>query len=201
MYVLVNLHLDLFCVKRFSPATHFTDVVVVVRRHHYVVVFLRSQEILVLCDGSSLVNIPQPILKWDCRWIEAWSLKFFWIRFNYLIGNRKDSSAHTSKYPILRVEVFLLRLGINGYKIDANVFVHSKVLVEPRFGSSWSLWSSSHNCGELILIAYFYHTVMSNDKVSLEIATAAVCVVLRVWRLEIALRSPHHATFDGLKLH
>ncbi len=201
MYVLVNLHLHLFCVQRLSPATHFTDVVVVVRRHHYVVVFLRSQKILVLCYGSSLINIPHPILKWDCRWIEAWSLHFFWIGFHYLIGNRKDSSAYTSKYPILRVEVFLLGLGIYGYKIDTNVFVHSKVLVEPRFSSSWSLWSSSHNCGELILIAYFHHTVVPNDKVSLEIATAAVCVVLRVWRLEIALGSPQNATFDSLKLH
>ena len=63
MYVLVNLHLHLFCVQRLSPATHFTDVVVVVRRHHYVVVFLRSQKILVLCYGSSLINIPHPILK------------------------------------------------------------------------------------------------------------------------------------------
>lgn len=63
MHVFVNLHLHLFSVQRLSPATHFTDVVVVVRGHHYVVVFLRSLKILVLCCGSSLINISHPILK------------------------------------------------------------------------------------------------------------------------------------------
>ena len=177
MNVLVNLHLDVFCLNSFCSPTHVAKSLLM-RCHSDVTVFMWINQVLVnFLDCVGMRAVSDSVCKRKNFWLFIFKV-FVLLRFGfiYLSWQWKHSGALSSKYSI----VLVVKCLVATVKVDTNILFQSQMSVYVIVGAGRCLGSSSKNCRKLIFVCKTGRAILIASSVDSSDTKTAYRVVLRI---------------------